>query len=741
MRTPGTATSYALRGMFVILAVLGSLVPVAQAVASLATEAGSASTSQAEGGRDADASGPAPGRAEAMAFATAVNLRHRAVLDAGDRFASSLDAIISASDDALQPDGTYPGIVGIGPPCECSGFRRDHTFALEGANPGSAIVYRQIEGYFTLLTAERELVMFTLPDDVPGTPDSLRLAAEINRWTHYIYVELSPRSIRSSKDPSVIRAEATRQRAVLAGMLNGLREALAGFYDGAVRPVTAASNVTTATRSEWHWGAGIGVGATSEARFTLSPGSVDIDDIVPLAAWPDPDAQFRMAYQIASGALTVEHADRVAQYLADQTRRERIRQAVRNRIADPSLSTYFGDSPLPVRAGTDPSSPVVDMLEPGDLVELGEPHGGSIEGLAPTPVRYPVGIILPNGLGPRGFVSVERHGRTPVRAFVSGPDLLNDADTEKLLTCITGPAKYRYGCDSKASWVLGSRPDSDAIRAYVVAAHASTPAVAEWVLAQSGLLAFRDQVVRAVAARVANRPWDTYLDDTPLTVRAEPAEDAPAIATIMPGDRIEVLGSLPVLAHSGALVEVARVRVPASEASRVTEGYVIGPAVVGSLWRGRSSLLTVGRSQRPVGVALADVPVITDRAVRTFLETSEYDRARVEGILDSPELPGPVVVISSISKFTLGAANNNYATRRITLFDSRTGARLQSIDHHDGSGQVVPHFDGAGFDLVANGHGPQDASCCTTALAVTRFRWDGASFKELTTVRMQIPYK
>ena len=99
------------------------------------------------------------------------------------------------------------------------------------------------------------------------------------------------------------------------------------------------------------------------------------------------------------------------------------------------------------------------------------------------------------------------------------------------------------------------------------------------------------------------------------------------------------------------------------------------------------------------------------------------------------------VVISSISKFTLGAANNNYATRRITLFDSRTGARLQSIDHHDGSGQVVPHFDGAGFDLVANGHGPQDASCCTTALAVTRFRWDGASFKELTTVRMQIPYK
>ena len=39
VRTPGTATSYALRGMFVILAVLGSLVPVAQAVASLATEA------------------------------------------------------------------------------------------------------------------------------------------------------------------------------------------------------------------------------------------------------------------------------------------------------------------------------------------------------------------------------------------------------------------------------------------------------------------------------------------------------------------------------------------------------------------------------------------------------------------------------------------------------------------------------------------------------------------------------
>ena len=716
MTKTGNATSYALRGLLVILVALGSLAPVTPSIASRGNPPGPAPRSQAAGGQSDDASGPAPLRAEAMAFATAVYLRQRAVLDAVAEFDSSLGAIIRASDDALQPDGSHPNANITDPPCKWLDLRPHRHMAVQAAISHPALVAHQTEAYVALTRAMCELDRFTMPDDIPATPDSLRLASEVNRWNTWAF-EAYPYYVTPLNDPAHLRAQASEVRTRLGYLHHRFSDALSGFNGGLVDR------------------------KSGQNRLWIGLGSGDIDEIIPLAAWPDPAAQYRMAYEIAVGALTVGHADRVAQYLADQTRRERIRQAVRNRIADPSLSTYFGDSPLPVLAGTDPSSPIVAMLEPGDLVELGEPHGGSGERPAPTPVRYPVGIILPNGLGPRGFVSVERHGRTPVRAFVSGPDLLKDADTEKLLTCITGPAKYRYGCDSKASWVLGSRPDSDAIRAYVVAAHASTPAVAEWVLAQSGLLAFRDQVVRAVAARVANQPWDTYLDDTPLTVRAEPAEDAPAIATIMPGDRIEVLGSLPVLAHSGALVEVARVRVPASEASRVTEGYVIGPAVVGSLWRGRSSLLTVGRSQRPVGVALADVPVITDRAVRTFLETSEYDRARVEGILDSPELPGPVVVISSISKFTLGAANNNYATRRITLFDSRTGARLQSIDHHDGSGQVVPHFDGAGFDLVANGHGPQDASCCTTALAVTRFRWDGASFKELTTVRMQIPYK
>lgn len=182
MMTSGYATRCAIRGILVILAVLGSLAPVTTSSASRATLPGSVTTSQTTGGWDEDETEIAPLRAEATAFAGAVETLQRAVLDAGDVFASSLDAIIGASDVALQPDGTYPRIVGIGPSCECRGFRRDLTFALEGANPGSAIVFQQKEAYFNFLVAARELFLFTLPDAVPHTPDSLRLCDEVHRW-------------------------------------------------------------------------------------------------------------------------------------------------------------------------------------------------------------------------------------------------------------------------------------------------------------------------------------------------------------------------------------------------------------------------------------------------------------------------------------------------------------------------------------------------------------------------------
>ena len=462
---------------------------------------------------------------------------------------------------------------------------------------------------------------------------------------------------------------------------------------------------------------------------------------MPLSAWPDPDAQYRMSYQIAVGALTPEHADRVTQYLADQTRRERIRQAVQNRISHPSLSTYFGDASLPVRSAADPGSPIVGTLQPGGLVKLGEVFGGAGEGPVPTPVTYPVGIILPAGEGPRGFVSVERQGRSRGRDFVPGRDLRADTDVKDLSASINAPAQSSYPCDGWSAWYTKGQTDLRAVNAFVMARNSSTSAVAERVLAQAGLDAYHDRVVRAVADRVANRPWDTYLDDTPLTVRGTPADDSPAIATIMPGDRIELLGSVPTLAPSGAVREVARVRVPALDASRTVEGYFIGPAVEGSLWPGQSSLLTVGRSQQTVGVTLADLPAVTDRSIRTFLEVAGSDRARVDGVLESPELPGPVVVISSIGKFSLGAANNNHAGRVIDVFDTRTGAHIQTVKDRSGSSSAIPHFDGAGFDIVANGHGKQDASCCPTALAVTRYRWDGDSFADVSTVTMQIPRK
>ena len=114
MTKTGNATSYALRGLLVILVALGSLAPVTPSIASRGNPPGPAPRSQAAGGQSDDASGPAPLRADAMAFATAVYLRQRAVLDAVAEFDSSLGAIIRASDDALRPDDRGEALDALG---------------------------------------------------------------------------------------------------------------------------------------------------------------------------------------------------------------------------------------------------------------------------------------------------------------------------------------------------------------------------------------------------------------------------------------------------------------------------------------------------------------------------------------------------------------------------------------------------------------------------------------------------
>jgi len=133
---------------------------------------------------------------------------------------------------------------------------------------------------------------------------------------------------------------------------------------------------------------------------------------------------------------------------------------------------------------------------------------------------------------------------------------------------------------------------------------------------------------------------------------------------------------------------------------------------------------------------LADVPAVTDRAVRAFLETSNQDYADVEAILDSPQLPVPLLAVSSIRKFPLGAANQNGEDRTINLFDLRTGAHFQVIGAHKGSGWIVAHFDHAGFDLIAARHTSFDGRCCRSLLSVTSYRWDGSGFEEVSTVVM-----
>ena len=728
----GNATSYALRGMLVILAVLGSLAPVTPSIASMPIPPRPATTSQTSGGWSADASGPAPLRAEATVFADAVDLRQRAVLDAVAVFDSSLGAIIRASDDALQPDGSHPNVKITDPPCKWLDRRPNRDFALQGAISHPVLVSRQTEAYVALTRAMCELDRFTMPDDIPATPDSLRLASEVNRWNTWAF-EAFPYYVTPLNDPAHLRAQASEVRTRLGYLHGRFSDALSGFNGGLVDR------------------------KSGQNRLWIGPGSSDIDGIIPLAAWPDPAAQYRMAYEIAVGASSVGHADRVAQYLADQSRRNRIRQAVRNRTSHPSSWTYFGDTLLPVRAGTDPESPIVGTLEPGDLVEFGVLPGGNGDGPGNTPPGYPVGIVLATGQGQRGFVTPTHQAPFPERTFVAGPEVRADLQVEALLTCIRATAPSSYPCDDWSPWHTTGRPDHLAVNAAVVAKNASTPAVAERVLAQAGLDAFHDRVVRAVTDRVANQPWDIYLGDAPLTVRAETNEDGRVIATILPGDRMEVLGAIPVIsgpgtfvsvqmccqdpvtARTGRLVKVVRVRVPASGHSGGADGYVVDREFTrGSDGKG-SSLLAVGRSQRWFGPALADVPAVTDRAVRAFLETSNEDYADVEAILDSPELPVPFLAISSIGKYQLGAANNNFADRTINLFDLRTGAHVQVIGADKGSGWIVTHFDSAGFDLIGARHTASDGSCCTSLLSVTSYRWDGSGFAEVSTVDILIP--
>ena len=712
MTKTGNATSYALRGLLVILAVLGSLAPVIPSIASRANPAGPAPTSQTSGGWSDDASGPAPLRAEAMAFATAVYLRQRAVLDAVAVFDSSLDAIIGASDDALRPDGSHPDVNFPDPPCNWLDFRPHRDMAVQAAISHPALVSHQTEAYVALTRAMCELDRFTMPDDIPATPDSLRLASEVNRWNTWAF-EAFPYYVTPLHDPAHLRAQASEMRTRLGYLHDRFSDALSGFNGGLVDR------------------------KSGQNRLWIGTGAGDIDEIIPLAAWPDPAAQYRMAYEIAVGASSVVHADRVAQYLADQTRRERIRQAVGNRTSHPSSWTYFGDTPLPVRAGTDPESPIVGTLEPGDLVELGVLPGGDGDGTGNTPPGYPVGIVLATGQGQRGYVTPSHHAPFPERTFIAGPEVGADLEVEALLTCIRATAPSSYPCNAS-----------------VIAKNASTPAVAERVLAQAGLDAFHDRVVRAVTDRVANQPWDIYVGDAPLTVRADTNEDGRVIATILPGDRMEVLGAIPVIsgpgtfvsvpmygddpvtARTGHLVKVVRVRIPASGLSGGADGYVVDRDFSRYSDGKESSLLTVGRSQRWFGPALADVPAVTDRAVRAFLETSDHGGAHVEAILDSPALPVPFLAISSIGKYHLGAANNNSANRTINLFDLRTGAHFQVIGADKGSGWIVAHFDHAGFDLIAARHTSFDGRCCRSLLSVTSYRWDGSRFAEVSTVVM-----
>ena len=461
-----------------------------------------------------------------------------------------------------------------------------------------------------------------------------------------------------------------------------------------------------------------------------------------------------MAYEIAVGASSVGHADRVAQYLADQSRRNRIRQAVGNRTSNPASWTYFGDTPLPVRAGTDPGSPIVGTLEPGDLVELGVLPGGDGDSPGNAPPGYPVEVVLATGQGQRGYVTPTHQAPFPERTFVAGPEVRADEEVRDIVRRVIASAQSSDPCDERAKSSAKERPDFNASSAYVVARHSSTTAVAERVLAQVCLEKVHDRVVRAVTDRVANQPWDISVGDAPLTLRADTTEDGRVIATIMPGDRMEVLGAVPVIsgpgtfvsvqmccedpvtARTGRLVKVVRVRVPASGHSGGADGYVVDREFTrGSDGKG-SSLLAVGRSQRWFGPALADVPAVTDRAVRAFLETSNEDYADVEAILDGPQLPVPLLAVSSIRKFPLGAANQNGVDRTINLFDLRTGAHFQVIGADKGSGWIVAHFDHAGFDLIAARHTSFDGRCCRSLLSVTSYRWDGSRFEEVSTVVM-----
>ena len=711
-KTGSDATSYALRGLLVILVALGSLTPATPSIASRANPPGPAPRSQAAGGWSDDASGPAPLRAEAMAFATAVYLRQRAVLDAVAEFDSSLGAIIRASDDALQPDGSHPNLNITDPPCNWLDFRPHRDMAVQAAISHPALVSHQTEAYVALTRAMCELDRFTMPDDIPATPDSLRLASEVNRWNTWAF-EAFPYYVTPLHDPAHLRAQASEMRTRLGYLHDRFSDALSGFNGGLVDR------------------------KSGQNRLWIGTGAGDIDEIIPLAAWPDPAAQYRMAYEIAVGASSVVHADRVAQYLADQTRRERIRQAVGNRTSHPSSWTYFGDTPLPVRAGTDPESPIVGTLEPGDLVELGVLPGGDGDSPGNAPPGYPVEVVLATGQGQRGYVTPSHHAPFPGRTFIAGPEVGADLEVEALLTCIRATAPSSYPCNAS-----------------VIAKNASTPAVAERVLAQAGLDAFHDRVVRAVTDRVANQPWDIYVGDAPLTVRADTNEDGRVIATILPGDRMEVLGAIPVIsgpgtfvsvpmygddpvtARTGHLVKVVRVRIPASGLSGGADGYVVDREFTRYSGGKGSSLLAVGRSQRWFGPALADVPAVTDRAVRAFLETPDHDGAHVEAILDSPALPVPFLAISSIRKFPLGAANQYGEDLTINLFDLRTGAHFQVIGADKGSGWIVAHFDHAGFDLIAARHTSFDGRCCRSLLSVTSYRWDGSSLEEVSTVVM-----
>ena len=732
MTKTGNATSYALRGLLVILVALGSQAPVTPSIASRGNPPGPAPRSQAAGVQSDDASGPAPLRAEATAFATAVYLRQRAVLDAVAEFDSSLDAIIRASDDALQPDGSHPNVNFPDPPCRWwLDFRPNRDLTRQAAISHPVLVSRQTEAYVALTRAMCELDRFTMPDDIPATPDSLRLASEVNRWNTWAF-EAFPYYVTPLDDPAHLRAQASEVRTRLGYLHGRFSDALSGFNGGLVDR------------------------KSGQNRLWIGPGSRDIDEIIPLAAWPDPAAQYRMAYEIAVGALTVGHADRVAQYLADQSRRNRIRQTVGNRTSNPASWTYFGDTPLPVRAGTDPDSPIVGTLEPGDLVELGVLPGGDGDSPGNAPPGYPVEVVLTTGQGQRGYVTPTHQAPFPERTFVAGPEVRADAEVRDIVRRIIASAQSSDPCDERAKSSAKERPDFYASSAYVVARNSSTTAVAERVLAQVCLEKVHDRVVRAVTDRVANQPWDIYVGDAPLTVRADTNEDGRVIATIMPGDRMEVLGAIPVIsgpgtfvsvqmccedpvtARTGRLVKVVRVRIPASGHSGV-EGYVVNPDISGYSGGKESSLLTVGRSQRWFGPALADVPAVTDRAVRAFLETSNQDYADMEAILDGPQLPVPLLAVSSIRKFPLGAANNNFADRTINLFDLRTGAHVQVIGADKGSGWIVTHFDSAGFDLIGARHTASDGSCCTSLLSVTSYRWDGSGFAEVSTVDILIP--